>query len=109
MVRPSQHQQVGTRSNRVVVEDERALRGGEAVVQADSRRVHAVVLVEESLVAALHEPDDAENAGEGAAGLDGADGAVGGRGLESDGRERVDDVGCAGGVDDGELGAGSRN
>jgi hypothetical protein len=57
-------------------------------------------------VAALHESDHSEHAVEGAAGLDGADLAVGGGGLERDGGERVDEVRSAGGVDDGELGAG---
>lgn len=106
MVRPSQHQEIGAGSDSGVVEDESALRGGEAVVQANSRRVHAGVLVEKSLVAALDESDHSEDAGEGAASLDGANSAVGGGGLESDGGERVDEVGCAGGVDNGELGAG---
>lgn len=106
VVRPRQHQKIGAGSDSGVVEDESALRGGEAVVQAHSRRIHARVLVEKSLVAALDESDHSEDAGEGAAGLDGANGAVGGGGLESDGGERVDEVRCAGGVDDGELGAG---
>jgi hypothetical protein len=93
VVRPSQQQQVGTGSDSGVVEDESALRVGEAVVQADSRRVHAGVLVEKSLVAALDESDYTEDASELAGGLDGADGAVGGCGLEGDGGERVDEVG----------------
>lgn len=104
VVRPSQHQQIGTGSDSGVVEDESALRSGEAVVEADSRRVNARVLVEESLVAALHEPDHSEDAVEGAAGLDGADGAVGGGGLERDGGEGVDEICCSGGVNNGELG-----
>lgn len=106
MVRPSQHQQIGAAANSGVVEDESALRGGEAVVEAHSRRVHAGVLVEESLVAALDESDHSEHAVEGAAGLDGADLAVGGGGLEGDGGERIDEVRGSGGVDDGEFGAG---
>lgn len=106
VVRPSQHQQIGAGSDSGVVEDEGALRGGEAVVEAHSRRVNARVLVEESLVAALHEPDHSEDASEGAAGLDGAAGAVGGGGLEGDGGERIDEIRGSGGVNDGELGAG---
>lgn len=93
VVGPGQHQQVGAGSNSVVVEDESALGGSEAVVQANSRRVHAGVLVEKSLVAALDESDHTKNAGEGAAGLDCANSVVGGGGLESDGGERVDEVG----------------
>lgn len=108
VVRPSQHQEVGAGSNSVVVEDESALRGGEAVVKANSRRVNGVVLVEKSLVAALDKSDHTKDAGESAAGLDCANRAVGGGGLESYGGERVDEVGRSGGVDDGELGASGR-
>lgn len=104
---PSQHQEIGTGSNGGVVEDESALGGGEAVVQGNSRRVNSVVLVKKSLVAGLHKSDHTEDAGEGAAGLDCANSVVGGGGLEGDGREGIDEVGCSGGIDDSERGAGS--
>ncbi|KAK1253258.1 hypothetical protein MKX07_001335 [Trichoderma sp. CBMAI-0711] len=107
VVRPGQHQQLAAVAHGVVVEDERAGGGGEAVVEADARGVDGVVLVEERLVAGLGEPDEAEHAVVRAGGLDGALGAVGGRGSQRDGREGVDHVGGAGGVDDGERGASS--
>jgi hypothetical protein len=84
VVRPGQQQEVATGTDGVVVEDERAGGGGEAVVQANSGRVSGVVLVQESLVAGLDESDDTKNTIVGTGGLNCAYGGIGGGGLESD-------------------------
>lgn len=107
VVRPGKHQQLAAIANSGVVEDESTSGGGEAVVQANSSRVDAVVLVKESLVAGLDESDHTKDAVVSAAGLDGALSTIGGGGSQGDGRQSVDHVGGAGSVNNGERSAGN--